>query len=210
MLLLSILLGYLLGGVPFSLAAGYLAGVGDIRQHGSGNIGATNVWRTAGPGWALLATVLDIGKGVAAVLIARLLISEPIGTISTEQASLLAGLCAVIGHTFPIYLKFRGGKGVNTALGVFLILRPLETAVALIVFILLVLIFKYISLGSMLAAVAFAIVFWLRRYAFGVTIDSWYLVISTLLAAFILYTHRQNIKRLLTGTENRFKTRKVS
>ena len=206
---LFLIVAYLLGGIPFGLIVGYLAGHGDIRKKGSGNIGATNVWRVAGPGAAVFAFAGDIGKGVVSVWLAMAFYHA--GWLIPETAArLLFGLAAVLGHTFPAFLGFKGGKGVATALGVFITLMPIQTLIAFAVFVLMVLLFRYISLGSIAGAVTLALVLWIERVGMHRDIDNLYLIAVTLLALLILATHRQNIKRLLNGTENRFKLRKVS
>ncbi len=200
---------YLLGGIPFGLIAGYLAGQGDIRKKGSGNIGATNVWRVAGPMAAAFVFAGDIGKGVAAVWLA-IAFHNAGWPLSPTATYLLFGVAAVLGHTFSPFLKFKGGKGVNTALGVFITLMPIQTMIAIAVFFLTVMLFRYISLGSITGAVSLALVLWIQRIGMNREIDLLYLAAASLLALLILVTHRQNIKRLLNGTENRFKLRKVS
>jgi glycerol-3-phosphate acyltransferase PlsY len=209
MFYLSLIVGFLIGGIPFGLTIGYLFGKGDIRRRGSGNIGATNVWRVAGPTAAILAFVGDIGKGILAVWLCSRLYQ--FGWPVTEStACLLAGILAILGHVFSPYLKFKGGKGVNTALGVFIYLLPAETLIALGVFLVVVLISRYISLGSMLSAAAFAAILWAERFIVHRPVDPIYLVVVVLLVIFMVFTHRQNIRRLMTGTENRFSLRKAA
>lgn len=206
---LYFIIAYLMGGVPFALIVGYLAGQGDIRRKGSGNVGATNVWRLAGPFPAMFVFVGDIGKGAAAVLIASSFYQTG-WPVSLSNAALIAGILAVLGHTFSPYLGFRGGKGVNTAVGVFISLMPIETLIAVGVSIIVVFAFRYISLGSMVGAVTLAVIIWVEKLVLGRPIENSFLVVSAIIAAFILYTHRQNIKRLASGTENRFQLRKAS
>jgi glycerol-3-phosphate acyltransferase PlsY len=157
----------------------------------------------AGPGAAVIAFAGDIGKGAVAVALASAMY-QPAWQIALSTAALLGGILAVLGHTFSPYLGFRGGKGVNTALGVFLTLLPVETLISLAVFFIVVFIFRYISLGSILGAVAMAAVMWVERFAMNRMIDDLYLAAVTALALLIVITHRQNIKRLIAGTENRF------
>lgn len=206
---LYLIIAFVLGGIPFGLLAGYIAGKGDIRKKGSGNIGATNVWRVAGPGAAIFVFAGDIGKGVAAVWLSFLFFNAG-WPISSTAAALAFGVAAVLGHTFSPFLKFKGGKGVNTALGVFITLMPIETLIAVGVFILTVSIFRYISLGSISGALTLAILLWVERVAMQRAIDDLFLVAASLLALLILITHRQNIKRLMKGTENRFRLRKAT
>lgn len=204
-----LIFAFLLGGIPFGLLLGYIFGQGDIRKKGSGNIGAANVWRVAGPPPAILALIGDIGKGTTAVLLCGRFY-DPAWPVTLTTACLMAGVVVVLGHVFSPYLAFRGGKGVNTALGVFISLLPAETLIALGVFLIVVFVFRYISLSSMAAAIAFMIVIWVERFALHKPVADIYLAVSVLLAGFIIYTHRQNIKRLLAGTENRFQLKKVS
>jgi len=206
---LYLILVFLLGGIPFGYLAAYLTGHGDIRKEGSGNIGASTVWRVAGPIPGLSVLILDIGKGVVAVLLCRL-VYHTSWPLSSSMSALSGGIAAVLGHVFSPYLAFRGGKGVNTALGVFVSLLPLESAVALAPFFLMMVLFRYVSRGSISGVAVFAFVIWIERWVFKQPIETPYLVVSLLLAAFILYTHRGNIKRLLQGTENKFSLRKVS
>jgi glycerol-3-phosphate acyltransferase PlsY len=200
---LAIIIAFLLGGIPFGLLAGYLFGKGDIRRLGSGNIGATNVYRAVGMVPAVMVLIGDIGKGIAGVWICHLLY-RPGWPVEAGVAIVIAGIAAILGHVFSPYLRFHGGKGVNTALGVFIYLLPLESLIALIVFVLVVFTFRFISLGSILASIVFAAAVWSQRFIFHNVISDLYLIVSVLLALFILYTHRQNIKRLISGTENRF------
>jgi len=198
---LAVICGYLLGSIPFALMIARLFGIKDIRSVGSGNIGATNAWRAAGPAAGILVSVGDIGKGVLAVLIASLM---PDSALGMANLKLIAGIAAVIGHVFPIFLLFRGGKGVNTALGVMITILPIETLIALAGFILVVAASRYISLGSVMAAIIFFAAV-LVSYLFELhRIPIFYLLISGLLMLLILITHRSNIGRLLSGKENKF------
>lgn len=202
---LPVLLAYLLGAIPFALVVSRLAGVGDIRRIGSGNVGATNVWRAAGFKVAVWVFVGDIGKGALAVLVARYFATE-IETlpVSTDLLFIACALAAIIGHVFPVYLGFKGGKGVNTALGAFAILMPLQTLTALGVFLIMVLTFRYISLGSIVGAFAFFCATMVERFVLERPIEMIYVYLSAALVVLIVLTHRDNISRLLAGTENRF------
>jgi len=203
-----LLIAFVVGGIPFGLLAGYAFGKGDVRTRGSGNIGATNVWRVAGPTAAAVTFAGDIGKGVFAVLVC-FGVYAPTWPVSESSAALICGVAAILGHTFSPFLNFRGGKGVNTALGVFITLLPIETLIAFGMFAVLVVLFRYISLGSMVAAITLAAVLWIERYALQRPIESLYLAAATALAVLIIVTHRENIKRLIQGTEHRFEVRKV-
>ncbi len=196
-----ILVAYLLGAIPFGLLVARAFGITDVRSHGSGNIGATNVWRVAGARAAVWVYLLDIGKGILAVSLARLI---PQTLLPAEVLLVLAGLAAVFGHVFPVYLGFRGGKGVNTGLGVILSLLPLETIAALVIFISVLAVSKFVSLGSISAALVLAALVAAERLWFRPETPAIYLALTVCLAVMILFTHRHNIRRLLDGTENRF------
>jgi glycerol-3-phosphate acyltransferase PlsY len=204
-----LLIAFLLGGIPFGLIVGYLAGQGDIRTQGSGNIGATNVWRVVGPTASLFVFIGDIGKGVLAVVMARWLYHAS-WPVPVSTAALAAGAAAILGHVFSPYLRFRGGKGVNTALGVFAALLPLEVAAGLVAFLIAMALFRYVSLGSLAGAVVFVVAVWVRRYGFHDAIAPLYLAVASLAGLLILFTHRQNLRRLVAGTEPRFRWRKTS
>jgi glycerol-3-phosphate acyltransferase PlsY len=199
--LLLLLAGYLLGSIPFGLILSKALGGKDVRQHGSGNIGATNVSRVVGPLAGALTLILDAAKGACAVgLAARL----------TEQSAwpmMLAGLGALIGHCYPVWLRFNGGKGVATALGIFMALCPLAALAALILFVLVSAFWRFISLGSVSAAAAMPLLvyfLWAPGHAPPLVI-----MLGTLFAsALIFYKHRANIQRLMDGTEPRYATGK--
>ena len=196
-----ILVAYLLGSIPFGLLFPKIYGVPDIRKHGSGNVGATNVMRTVGVVPGLLVMAGDIGKGVAAVLVAGQFGN---GVIAVQTLYLLAGLAAIIGHIFPIFLKFKGGKGVNTALGVMLMLMPAAAMSGLAAFIVTVLISRYISLGSIIASLVFFGVVLLGYLTDFMIVPLLYLIVAAIVPVLIIVAHRSNIKRLVSGTENRF------
>jgi glycerol-3-phosphate acyltransferase PlsY len=182
---LTAVLGYLLGSVPFGLVLTRLAGLGDIRDIGSGNIGATNVLRTGHKGLALATLLLDSGKGAIAVIIAL--------QWSFEYA-LIAGLFAVLGHNFPVWLKFKGGKGVATTLGVLLAFSWQVGLLACLTWVATAAIFRYSSLSALIAfAAAPLYTFWL--------IDPIATIVVALLAALGIARHHQNIGRLLKGEE---------
>ena len=181
------ILGYLLGSIPFGLLLIRLGGYGDIRQVGSGNIGATNVLRTGSKGLAAITLLLDLGKGSAAVIVAN---------SWGPQAALVAAGCVILGHMFPVWLGFHGGKGVATALGV---LIPLAWPVALVTAVLWMataLLFHYSSLAALVAAIAGA------ALAAIVADKSTALLIAGI-ALLIIARHHANIRRLLAGTESR-------
>lgn len=183
---------YLLGSIPTGLLLGKLYGI-DVRQEGSGNIGATNLYRTVGRKVGIITLIGDCLKGFLPVMLAwQLGLGEPL------QAWI--GLAAFCGHVFSVFLLFRGGKGVATALGVYLALAPLAVLGALLVFILLVAIWRYISLGSVMAAAAMPLIIFLRPHS------SQLLIATALISLIVIAKHHANISRLLAGTESKFKT----
>jgi len=198
---LSIIGAYILGSIPFALLITRLFGIEDIRKVGSGNIGATNAWRAAGPAAGILVTVFDIGKGVMALLLVSIVNPQ---SLPVEYIKLMAGMAAILGHIFPVFLMFRGGKGVNTALGVMLTLLPIEALIALFIFIITVTISRYISLGSILGSITFfsaVLVAWAMNIEHA---HPAYLITSFVLMLLIVISHRSNIRRLLAGNENKF------
>ncbi|MEN8141978.1 MAG: glycerol-3-phosphate 1-O-acyltransferase PlsY [Thermodesulfobacteriota bacterium] len=190
-----IIISYLIGSIPFGLLLGRLAGT-DVRQHGSGNIGATNVSRLLGKKLGALTLACDLFKGLLPMLIiARLLEGQP----RAEILTLLAGMAAFLGHCWPVYLKFKGGKGVATALGIFLYLAPLNTLGAVIIFIVVVRLSGFVSLGSMAAAMSMPLVTWFTGYNAEVV------SIAGTIALLIVIKHHDNISRLLKGEEKSWK-----
>ena len=190
--IIGFVIAYLIGSVPFGLILTRLAGAGDVRQIGSGNIGATNVLRTGRKGLALGTLALDVLKGALPAWLAYRYLGPDMAVV--------AGLGAVLGHCFPVWLKFKGGKGVATAAGVVLALTPVVAAIAIAVFVLVVLATRYVSLGSMLGAIAAAP----GAYLLGhVQAAELYL----LLAMIIVLKHAGNIHRLTQGSEAKFSPR---
>lgn len=209
-LTLILLLSYFLGSIPGALwSSKALHGV-DIRNYGSHNCGATNAFRVVGWQAGALATVVDFGKGfLAAGVVAPLIRIDPIpqalglfGWDPFVVLGVLAGITAVVGHMYPIFARFNGGKGVNTAAGMLFALTPLTMAVTLAVFAVVLFSWRYVSLASITAAVAFPTLVAIRRFGFGADIDVSILVFGSLLALAIVVAHRSNIKRLLNGTES--------
>jgi glycerol-3-phosphate acyltransferase PlsY len=188
---------YLLGSIPFGVPLARLFGGGDVRKSGSGNIGATNVARVAGPLPGILTLLLDGGKGCAAVWVA--------GRVSDESATwmMIAALAALLGHCFPIWLKFRGGKGVATAAGAFLVLCPAALLGSVILFLLVVFFWRYVSLASISAAASMPLLIyflWAPRHAPPLIVTFGALAA----AAIIIYKHDANIQRLVQGEEPKF------
>ena len=211
---LLIAASYLIGSIPFSyLVVRVFAGT-DIRQQGSRNVGATNVARTAGKLPGILALVLDAVKGYAAVMFAHWLVTRPQWPFvpSAEGSPLsshefwiaLAGLIAVLGHMFPLWLRFHGGKGVATALGVFLALDPIVVAAALIVFVIVVMLSRYVSLASIVSAASIPVFF---RFL-AVNAPFWRIIISVLISLAVIMKHHSNIARMARGRERKMGERK--
>jgi len=196
-----VVVAYLIGGIPFGWVVARAYGISDIRSQGSGNIGATNVWRVAGAKAAIWVYIGDIGKGVLAVLMARSVNQE---LISRDLFLVICALAAVIGHVFPVYLRFRGGKGVNTGLGVMLSLLPWHTLTALAAFIITVAISRYISLGSIVAGICLFTETLVDKLFWTTGRAAIYLVMAGALMVIIIWTHRSNLMRIAAGTENRF------
>jgi glycerol-3-phosphate acyltransferase PlsY len=194
---------YLLGSIPFGLILVRVVRGEDVRQTGSGNIGATNVARSGGAALGITTLVLDALKGYLAVAIAEMM-SRRSGR-DFEFAAAIAALCAILGHVFPIWLKFRGGKGVATAVGAFVGLAPRAVLVVFAVFLVIVLIFRYVSLGSVIASALFPVlVFFLYR---GRSSPAG-LAVMLSASLLIILKHKANIRRLLNGTENRLQFHK--
>jgi len=196
--LLALLMGYLIGGVPFGYLAGRLALGVDIRTLGSGNPGASNVFRQAGASWGVAVLLLDAGKGLLAVLLAGLLLGP-----GRDGWVLGTGVAAILGHSFTPYLSLRGGKGVATSAGVFLGLAPGATSVALVVFLLAMLLGRMISLSSLGAALALPVALWFMEPENRLIFCA-----SLFVAALVWYRHRSNIGRILKGEEPRFTLRR--
>jgi glycerol-3-phosphate acyltransferase PlsY len=186
---LVLVAAYLLGSIPFSYLVARQRGV-DVRRVGSGNVGATNVMRNVGRGAGLVAFVLDAAKGAVAALIA-----QRTGLGPTLAA--LAAVAAIVGHMYPVWLRFQGGKGVATGAGAFLPLAPIATAVALVVFAATLALTRYVSLGSMVGAVTLAATAALT----GAPRPVW--IAAAVMAALIVWKHRANIRRVAAGTESR-------
>ena len=183
------ILSYLIGSIPTGFILGKAAGV-DVRTAGSGNIGATNVARVMGKGSGVLTLIADVAKGLLPALAARQM-------AFSDTAVAVVGAAAFLGHLFPVFLKFRGGKGVATACGVLLALAPQAMWVPLVVFIAAVAVSRRVSLGSICAAVAAPLALWFFSYPMPLT------ALAALLGAFVIARHRANIKRLLAGSEPR-------
>jgi len=198
--LLALLLGYLLGSIPASFVAGRLRGV-DLREHGSGNLGATNVFRVLGPAYAVPVLLVDLGKGALAVALATLLL-PPLPKVP-DLLPLLCGAAAVVGHSLSPFVGFRGGKGVATAAGVFLYLAPWATVPAFAVWLFLLLLTRIMSIASIAGAAVLPmnlLVFELLRRDAPFR---WATVAAALLiAVWVVWRHRSNLERLRQGRES--------
>ncbi|MBC8525089.1 MAG: glycerol-3-phosphate acyltransferase [Chlorobium phaeobacteroides] len=227
-LIVILAVSYLIGSIPTSIIAGRLLKGIDIRDFGSGNAGGTNAFRVLGWKAGLTVTILDIVKGaIAAISVVVFFESHPIGPlpdINPIALRLIAGLSAVFGHVFTVFAGFKGGKGVSTAAGMMFGIAPVTTLIVLGVFLLVVFLSRYVSVASILAAIAFPVIIAVRKYLFDLgegldyyirmfntnvfihdSLDYHLLIFGFIVAAAIMYTHRANIRRLLSGKENRVK-----
>jgi glycerol-3-phosphate acyltransferase PlsY len=201
-LLVVLVVSYLLGSIPTSILVSRLISGVDIREHGSGNAGATNVYRVLGIGPALLVGVVDIGKGVvAALVVGRLQIGAP-APVSGVLLQLLAGGTAVIGHVWTVFAGFKGGKGVATAVGALAGVIPASLGTAAVVWIILLLTVRIMSVASMGAAVVLPVAVWIWETGPDGTTPGELVWFTSILALLILFTHRRNIGRLIQGEEH--------
>lgn len=195
-LLQVVAVAYLVGSIPFSFLVARAFGVEDVRRVGSGNVGATNVLRSAGKAAGALALLLDLGKGAAATALAAKLAP------GLAAGPAVAAVAAVFGHMYPVWLRFEGGKGVATGLGAFAPLVPREALVALLVFGAIAAATRYVSLGSVTGGVALAFLVLARLGPDPVALA------ALLTAALVVFRHRSNLQRILRGTERRMGARK--
>lgn len=204
---LTALAAYLLGSIPTGYLLVLLVRKQDIRTVGSGNIGATNVLRTGGKALGAATFLLDMLKGCAAVWLGMVVAHYWMPDVPMRNVEALAALCAVLGHMFPVWLKFRGGKGVATGFGVFLVASPWAALAAITVFAVILALSRFVSLASILGAACFPVFAWFlvqgERPAF-------FLAVQAMVALLIIVKHHQNIRRLMTGTELRFGARRTA
>ncbi|MFZ0277141.1 MAG: glycerol-3-phosphate 1-O-acyltransferase PlsY [Candidatus Sulfotelmatobacter sp.] len=199
MLLIIAALSYLVGSIPFGYLLVRIFRGEDVRQSGSGNIGATNVFRKS-PALGVATLLLDALKGTAAVALSYAVADRMVGGPTAVDRAALAALFAVVGHVFPVWLKFRGGKGVATALGAFALIAPKAVLIAAGIFIAVVVISRYVSLGSIVAVAVFPFIAW-RIGQFYLSPTG--LALISLASLLILVKHRDNLRRLWAGTESR-------
>ncbi|MCG8345211.1 MAG: glycerol-3-phosphate 1-O-acyltransferase PlsY [Chlorobiales bacterium] len=226
-LFVILIVSYLIGSIPTSIIAGKLLKGIDIRDYGSGNAGGTNAFRVLGWKTGLAVTILDIVKGcIAAISVVVFFEANPVfgplPEINSIALRLIAGLSAVFGHVFTVFAGFKGGKGVSTAAGMMFGIAPVTTLIVLGVFLLVVFVSRYVSVASMFAAIAFPMIIAIRKYLFDLgsfknyyfdlfntsvyirdSLDYHLLIFGLIVALAIVYTHRANIRRLLSGNENR-------
>jgi glycerol-3-phosphate acyltransferase PlsY len=195
-------LSYMLGSIPFGYLLVRIFRGEDVRQSGSGNIGATNVSRKS-PVLGILTLLLDALKGTAAVALSYVVADHMVPIPTLEQMT-LGALFVVIGHMFPVWLKFHGGKGVATGLGAFALVAPKAVLIAAVIFIVVVAILRYVSLGSIVAVAVFPVVAWRIDQFYASPVSLAMIAVTSLL---ILFRHRTNMRRLLEGTESRGKKR---
>ncbi len=196
----ALIAAYLIGSIPFGYLIVRASSGGDVRQTGSGGTGATNVSRRAGKPAGVLTLLLDAAKGAAVVALARWLVPEP----TNDWWVAAAGILVIVGHIFPIWLAFRGGKGVATGIGVFLMFSPATVLAAAILFFVIAWLTRYVSLASVSAAAAIPLFVWLESGLRGRANFVPMMSVAVMSALLIIIAHRGNINRLLNGTEPRF------
>ncbi len=189
-----VVLSYLIGAIPFGLVVGKFSRNIDLRDFGSGNIGAANALRTLGWKASALVFVLDIAKAVVAVLLARVFTGLPV-------VEALCGFAAIVGHNWPVYIGFRGGRGVSSSLGVMLVFSPLIAVAGLALGLLLMASFRYVSLGSVVGALSVPVL--LLVFAASMSVPVPYLWFAWVVGLLVVFQHRSNIRRIITGTEHK-------
>jgi glycerol-3-phosphate acyltransferase PlsY len=213
-----ILVGYLVGSIPTSIIVTKIKEGVDIRDHGSGNAGGTNVIRVLGLRYGLIVIAVDIFKGYVATMFVPMLMYGPIPFANRTPfddftvVQLICGSAAILGHVWTVFGGFRGGKGMATAGGMLLGMAPVEILVSIVVFSIVLILSRYVSLGSLSAAVAFPLTMFLRENIFHVEVEGYSTLIffSIGISLLLIYTHRANITRLLKGTENRLTNLRIA
>lgn len=211
--LIIILISYLLGSIPTSIILSKVFGGIDIREHGSRNAGGTNVVRVLGWKIGIFVMIIDVLKGTVAtawVSQMQLINSNTVSIFDPFMLRVICGIAAIIGHVWTIFAKFRGGKGVATGMGMMIALSPTDILVGVIIFIIIVSITKYVSVGSMFGVASIVLSIFIRKNIFNAEIQGSEILLwsTSLISLFIIFTHRANIKRLLSGTENKFSFKK--
>ena len=194
-MLIAAILSYVLGSIPNGLWLGKAVWHTDLREHGSHNIGATNAWRTLGKPAGIAIFLLDFAKGAISVYLGSCLVGTPVMMI-------VCGILAIVGHSCSLFLQFKGGKGVATGLGVMVMLMPLPALLVFLIWLAIVKVTGYVSLGSIVAAACVPLLAWLMDYSLE------FILFGVLAAAFIIIRHHANISRLLNGTESKIKAAK--
>ena len=203
------ILAYLLGSISFSVIISKKMAGFDVREKGSGNAGSTNVLRTVGKKAAIITLICDILKGVVAILIA-LLAGRIIQGLDNALLVQIAGVFVILGHTFPVFFKFKGGKGIATSLGVLLIINWQIGLICLVFALILMILTRRVSIGSIAAAILFPVLvlFINQNYIVAESTNWSYLIFSIIVALFVIFNHRSNIKRILNGTESKMSLKK--
>lgn len=211
--IIVIIAGYLLGSIPTSIWVGKLYKGVDIRHHGSGNAGATNTFRMLGWKAGVIVAVIDFMKGFAAAYFVSKIgfaIGLPASSIGPWNAAALlriaGGASAVIGHMFPLYANFKGGKGAITSAGMLFGIEPISISITVAIFLVVLLLSRYVSLASIICSICYPIIVLIMRYKFGVPLDGSLIVLSSIIAFVIVIKHLPNIKRLFEGKENRIRS----
>lgn len=203
-----LILSYLVGSFPTAIIAGKLLKKIDIREHGSGNAGATNVFRVLGWKAGLIVLLIDMFKGFVAVYWIAQLIPSAENANMFSIYKILAGVAAIVGHIWTVFAGFKGGKGVGTAAGVFLGLQPVPVFICLMVFVGIVYRTRYVSLGSMTAALLLPVILLVQKLILSIPVPVPDIIIALLLAILIVVMHRENINRLLEGKESKLTFKK--
>lgn len=205
--ILMAVIAYAIGSVNFSVILSKKIAGFDVREKGSGNAGTTNMLRSVGKGAAALTLILDILKGLVAILIAKYIVGNLADSANTAILAQLAGFFVVVGHTFPMFFGFKGGKGVATALGVLLLLHPLIGGICLVFALTVMALTRMVSLGSIMAAILFPVL--TIFIDDGYTAEGYnYIIFGIAMAALVIFNHRANLKRIYNGTENRVSFKK--
>lgn len=204
---IAIIISYLLGSIPFAILITRIVKGVDVRDYGSQNAGATNVYRVAGLPTALTVALLDLAKGFVAVFWIATLFSSG-GPLSPLQLQIICALAAIGGHMFTLFAGFKGGKGVLTAAGAFLALMPLEVGLAFGLFLIILVLTRYVSLGSISAALFLSLFIFFEKFILSKAIAPELLILSSIISLAVVIAHKSNISRLLSGTENKIGKRK--